>query len=83
MNMATEKMISVFERITKNEKGKPVTSLKEVKTDGTVSGSKKAIDTLIKAKKKYFEVVNHKKGIKTTYNRTLSGKNYETKIMKN
>ena len=80
--MASEKSIKVFERITKTEKGKSVTSLKEVKTDGTVSGSEKAIATLQKSGVTYFEVVDQKKGSKTVYSRTLSGKNYETKVVK-
>ena len=80
--MASEKSIKVFERITKTEKGKSVTSLKEVKTDGTVSGSEKAIATLQKSGVSYFEVLDQKKGIKTVYSRTLSGKNYESKVAK-
>lgn len=82
MNMASEKSITVFERITKTEKGKSILSLKEVKTDGTVPGSEKAISTLQKSGATYFEVVDQKKGIKTLYNRTLSGKNYEIKVNK-
>jgi hypothetical protein len=82
MNMASEKLIKVFERIIKTEKGKPTTTLREFKTDGTVSGSEKAIATLQKSGVTYFEVVDHNKSTKTAYSRTLSGKNYETKVVK-
>ena len=80
--MSTEKPIVVFERVTKTEKGRKVILLKEVETDGSVQGSKKAVARLQKSGVTYFEVVNQKKGTKTTYSKTLSGKNYQTKVVK-
>jgi hypothetical protein len=82
MNMASEKLIKVFERIIKRKKGKPTTNSKEIKTDGIVSGSEKAIAALQKYEVTYFEVVDQNKSTKTVYSRTLSGKNYETKVVK-
>ena len=69
--MATQKSIAVFERITKTEKGKPVTSLKEVNTDGTVQGSEKAIATLQKSGVAYFEVVDQKKSTSNGSSRSI------------
>ena len=80
--MASEKSIKVLQRVSKTEKGKSISILKEVKTDGTASGSEKAISKLQNLGVSYFEVLDQKKGIKTLYNRTLSGKNYEKKVIK-
>ena len=84
--MGNEKLITVFERIIKTEKGKEISSLKEIKTDGSESGTEKAVTTLQKEGVVYFEVVDPIKGDKLLYTKTLGGKNYEikaTKIKKN
>ena len=81
--MSSKKSIKVFQRITKTEKGKPVPSLEEVKTDGTLSSAEKAIATLQKSGVVYFEVIGEKKNSKTVYCKTLSGKNYQTKVVQN
>lgn len=80
--MATEKSIAVLERMTKTQRGNPITFLKEVKTDGTVEGSQKAIALLKEKRTPHFEVVDQKQGTKTIYHSTLSSKNYERKVVK-
>ena len=79
--MANEKLITVFERIIKTEKGKTILSLKEIKTDGSESGTEKAVTTLQNEGVVYFEVVDPTKGFKFLYTKTLSGENYEIKAV--
>ena len=80
--MASEKKYKVFEKVSKTEKGKSVTRLKEVKTDGSEEGSKKAVESLMKSLVKSFEVLDVETKDRKLYNRTLSGKNYEIKLFK-
>tara|TARA_B110000967_G_C18752518_1_gene493590 strand:+ start:661 stop:906 length:246 start_codon:yes stop_codon:yes gene_type:complete len=80
--MANEKSIAVYENIIKTEKTKSITSLKLIKTDGTASGAEEAVKELQKSGATSFEVVDKNKGFKTLYNKTLGGRNYETKVVK-
>ncbi|WP_340074513.1 hypothetical protein [Leptobacterium sp. I13] len=80
--MATKKSITVYERILKKVKGKPVTERKEVKTDDTEEGVKKTIHYLQKKGIAHFEVDDNAAGLKRIYTKTLSGKNYEIKTIK-
>lgn len=79
--MASKKNITVFKRVTKTVKGKSENQLVVVKTDGTENASKEAIEKLMKEGVVYFEIVDTKKGIKTSYSKLLSGKNYEIKAV--
>ena len=63
--MATEKSMVILERITKIDKGAPVTTLKEVKTDGTIQNCEKEVARLQKSRVPYFEVLDQKNIRKT------------------
>lgn len=80
--MTTKKNITVFKRVATTVKGKPQTKLVAVKTDGTENAAKEVVEKLVNEGVFYFEVVDSIKGVKTNYNKLLSGKNYEIKSEK-
>lgn len=80
--MAVKKTISVFEKVIKQTKTAASSVLKEVKTDGTLSGTEKLVIGLKKRGVNYFEILNRETNTKTTYKKTISGKNYEVNVLK-
>ncbi|CAA0150381.1 hypothetical protein V2647_03710 [Tenacibaculum maritimum] len=77
--MASKKNITFFKRVKTKVKGRLENKLIEYQTNGVEKSTKGIIEKLMKEGAAYFEMVDFKKGIKTSYNKLLSGKNYEIK----
>ena len=80
--MAVQKKITLFKRVAKMVKGKGVNKLEEVKTDGTKESVEAAVMELQKSGVHSFEITDPNLGLKTVYNKLLSGRNYEQKVLK-
>lgn len=80
--MATKKSFKVYKAVSKTENKKTVIKLQEVKTDGTEETAKNAAHALKKAGVNYLELVNTETNEKTTYKKSISGNNYEVKLLK-
>lgn len=80
--MTSEPAFSVFQYVQSRSTKKPITKKRRVKTDGTFLGAEKAVEKLKKAGVHRFEIMDHENNQETRYKKTLSGNNYEVKVLK-
>ena len=80
--MSTKNEVTVHEKQFKKIKGKPVSFFATIKTSGSETDAKKAVDQLKKQQSKEFEVRNLTDGTKTVYKKLLTSFNYEVKVCK-